>query len=305
MKAYKTIFPFSTTKEIPDDIKERLDGHAFSELKDGQTKSSGFALLTESDRFIHSDNRYLFHYCEQMRKADTNTVRHIFNERLRKVEDEGRELTEELREELQAVAEREATRFATIKHSGVYILFDAPAGRVWCAGSTIKKCETALKRLRRALGSLDTEPVILTFASRRLARLISSGHLRAHDNLRVPEYAKVVATDSDDSASARMTFEGISLHEASVGEVLTDRMVSAVEMDLIQPDPNGGKAQLLASFVLKAPESAGVSLSGMWYAGGASASETEENHASDMQIAAKTCQQIMAELSGFMQRGDL
>lgn len=305
MKAYKTIFPFSTTKEIPEDIKERLDGHAFSELKDGQTKSSGFALLTESERFIYSDNRYLFHYCEQTRKADTNTVRHIFNERLRKVEDEGRELTEELREELEAVAEREATRFASIKHSGVYILFDASAGRVWCAGSTIKKCETALKRLRRVLGSLDTEPVVLTFASRRLSRLLSAGSLRAHECLRVPEYAKVIAHDTDDSNSARMMFEGFSLIDESVGDVLADRVVSAVEMELVQPDPNGGKAQVLASFVLKAPEGAGVSLSSMWFAGGASSAESEDNHASDMQIAAKTCQQIMDGLREFLNRGDL
>lgn len=305
MKSYKTVFPFSTTNKIPEDINERLNGHAFSELKDGQTKSSGFALLTEFDRFIHSDGRHLFHYCEQTRKADANTVRHILKERLDKVEEEGREITVDTREELQAVAEREATKFATIKHSGVYILFDAPAGRVWCAGSTIKKCETALKRLRRVLGSLDTEPVVLTFASRRLSRLLSKGLLRAHESLRVPEYAKVIAHDTDDSNSARMTFEGFPLTDESVGDVLADRVVSAVEMELIQPDANGGKPQLLAAFVLKAPEKAGVSLSGMWFAGGASASDTEESHASDMQIAAKTCQQIMDGLTGFLNREDL
>ena len=130
MKAYKTIFPFTTSKEIPDDIKERLNDHVFSELKDGQTKSSGFALLTESEQFICSDGRYLFHYCEQSRKADANTVQHILNERLGKVEEEGREITLETHEELKAVAQREATKFAAIKHSGVCILFDAPAGRM-------------------------------------------------------------------------------------------------------------------------------------------------------------------------------
>lgn len=305
MKAYKTIFPFTTSKEIPDDIKERLSDHVFSELKDGQTKSSGFALLTESEQFICSDGRYLFHYCEQSRKADANTVQHILNERLGKVEEEGREITLETHEELKAVAEREATKFAAIKHSGVYILFDAPAGRVWCAGSTVKKCEAALKRLRRVLGSLDTEPVVLTFASRRLSRLLSAGSLRADECLRIPEFAKVIAHDTDDSASARMTFEGFSLVDESVADVLADRVVSAVEMELVQPDANGGKVQVLASFVLKAPEKSGVSLSALWFAGGASASDTEENHASDMQIAAKTCQQIMNGLTGFLNRGDL
>lgn len=305
MKAFKVIFPYSTSKEIPEDIHDRLNGHAFSELKDGQTKSTGFALLTESDRFIHSDNRYLFHYCEQTRKADANTVRHILQERLQKVEEEGRELTEEMREELQAIAEREATKFAAIKHSGVFIVFDAPAGRVWCAGSTVNKCEAALKRLRRVLGSLDTEPVVLTFASRRLSRLLSQGSLLADETLRVPEYGKVIAHDTDDSNSARMTFEGFSLMDSSVADVLTDRVVSAVEMDLIQPDPNGGKAQVLASFVLKAPEKTGVSLSGLWFAGGASDDVSEQNYASDMQIVAKTCQQIMGSLTRFMNREGL
>ncbi|MFU9136693.1 recombination-associated protein RdgC [Erwinia tasmaniensis] len=305
MKAFKVIFPYITTKEIPEDINLRLEGHAFSELKDGQTKSTGFALLTESDRFIQSDNRYLFHYCEQTRKADTNAVRNILSDRLQKVEEEGRELTEETRGELQAIAEREATKFAAIKHSGVFILFDAPAGRVWCAGSTINKCEAALKRLRRALGSLDTEPVVLTFASRRLSRLLSCGTLLADESLRVPEYGKVIAHDTHDSNSARMTFEGFSLLDSSVSEVLTDRVVSAVEMELTQPDPNGGKAKIVASLVLKVPEKAGVSLSGLWFAGGASESVSEQDHASDMQIVAKTCQQIMDGLTRFMNRGDL
>ncbi|MEN4536675.1 recombination-associated protein RdgC [Pantoea agglomerans] len=305
MKAFKVIFPYSTTNKIPDDITDRLNGHAFSELKDGQTKSSGFSLLTESERFIQSDNRHLFHYCEQTRKADKNTVRNIFSERLKKVEEEGRELTEETREELQAIAEREATKFAAIKHSGVFIVFDAPAGRVWCAGSTVNKCEAALKRLRRVLGSLDTEPVVLTFASRRLSRLLGHGSLTADEALRVPEYGKIVANDTHDSNSARMTFEGFSLLDSSVSEVLTDRVVSAVEMDLIKPDPNGGKAQVLASFVLKAPEKSGVILSGLWFAGGATDGAAEQNHASDMQIVAKTCQQIMDGLSRFMNRGDL
>ena len=305
MKAYKTIFPFTTSKEIPDDIKERLNDHVFSELKDGQTKSSGFALLTESEQFICSDGRYLFHYCEQSRKADANPVQHILNERLGKVEEEGREITLETHEELKAVAQREATKFAAIKHSGVCILFDAPAGRVWCAGSTVKKCEAALKRLRRVLGSLDTEPVVLTFASRRLSRLLSKGSLRADESLRVPEYGKVIALDTYDSNSARMTFEGFSLLDSSVSEVLTDRVVVAVDMDLIQPAPDGGKAQELASFVLKAPEKSGVCLSGLWFAGGASGSASEQDHASDMQIVAKTCQQIMDALTRFMNRGDL
>lgn len=305
MKAFKVIFPYSTTTKIPEDISDRLSGHSFCELKDGQTKSSGFAHLTESDQFIKSDNRYLFHYCEQMRKADSNTVQHILSERLRKVEEEGRELTEEAREELKAIAEREATKFAAIKHSGVYIVFDEPAGRVWCAGSTVKKCEAALKRLRRALGSLDTDPTVLTFASRRLSRLLSQGSLLADETLRVPEYGKVTAYDTDDTNSARMTFEGFSLMDTSVGDVLTDRVVSAVEMELIQPDPNGGKAQVLASFMLKAPEKTGVSLAGLWFAGGASESTSEQDHASDMQIVAKTCQQIMDGLTRFMNREGL
>lgn len=305
MKTFKVIFPYSTTKEIPDDINLRLEGHAFTELKDGQTKSTGFALLTESDRFIHSDNRYLFHYCEQTRKADKNAVSNILRERLQKVEEEGREVTEETRAELEAIAKREATKFAAIKHSGVFIVFDAPAGRVWCAGSTVNKCEAALKRLRRVLGSLDTEPVVLTFASRRLSRLISHGSLRADESLRVPEYGKVIALDTHDSNSARMTFEGFSLLDSSVSEVLTDRVVVAVDMDLIQPAADGGKAQELASFVLKAPETSGVCLSGLWFAGGASGSASEQDHASDMQIVAKTCQQIMDGLTRFMNRGDL
>ena len=305
MKHWKLIFPFITTKEIPHDIEERLSHSAFYPLKDALTKTTGFALLTENERFIKSDGRYLFQYVEQSRKADVATVNHIHKERLQAVSDEGREVTPETHDAIRAVAEREALKFARINTTSVYILYDFPAGRVWCAGSTVKKCETALKRLRRVLGSLDTEPVVLTFASRRLSRLLSKGSLRADESLRVPEYGKVIALDTYDSNSARMTFEGFSLLDSSVSEVLTDRVVVAVDMDLIQPAPDGGKAQELASFVLKAPEKSGVCLSGLWFAGGASGSASEQDHASDMQIVAKTCQQIMDALTRFMNRGDL
>jgi len=296
MKNFKVIFPYSTTKQIPEDIGDKLEEHAFELLKDGQHNSSGFMYLDDFDRVIHSDGRHLFHYCEQSRKADARTVRHIHAEQLRKVEEDGREVTEELHEELKAVAEREATKFASIKQQDVFILFDGPAQRIWCAGSTAKKCEAALKRLRRVMGSLDTEPVVLPVASLQLSRQLSRGGLRLTDTLRVNEYAKVVATDKFDELAARVIFDGISLAGDDVREVLTSLAISAIDMDLTMP----GKTEALASFVLKAPCNAGMSLSGMQFSGGASDAAEEHNHASDMLIAAKTCQQILTGLNDFL-----
>lgn len=296
MKKFKVIFPYSTTKQIPEDIGEKLEDHAFELLKDGQHNSSGFMYLDDFDRVIHSDGRHLFHYCEQSRKADARTVRHIHAEQLRKVEESGREVTEELHEELKAVAEREAVKFASIKQQDVFILFDGPAQRVWCAGSTTKKCETALKRLRRVLGSLDTEPVILPVASLQLSRQLSRGGLRLGHTLRVNEYAKVVATDKYDENAARVIFDGISLAGDDVREVLTSLAISAIDMELTLP----GKSDTLAAFVLKAPCNAGMSLSGMHFFGGASDAAEEHNHASDMLIAAKTCHQILSGLNDFL-----
>jgi len=298
MKHWKLIFPFITTKEIPHDIEERLSHCAFYPLKDALTKTSGFALLTESERFIKSDGRHLFQYTEQSRKADVATVNHIHKERLQAVTDEGREVTPETLEAIRAVAEREALKFARINTTSVYILYDFPAGRVWCAGSTVKKCETALKRLRKVIGSLDTEPVVLPLAARQLVKVLQQGRRWLNDSLAIPEYAKVVAEDRDGEAG--VTFDGVCVLDRQVGEMLEGMLIRTTEMHLHQPAAmRDGK--VLASFVLDAPEHAGVSLRALDYGSGKGEDDdgAEQNHAADMQIVAKTCEQIMAGLNAF------
>lgn len=294
MKAYRVIFPFSTTTEIPHDINLRLDNHKFEPLKDGQTKTAGFALLTESDRFINSDGRHLFHYAEQTRKADANTVRHILQERTKQVTDDGREVTPETLEALKEQAQREAEKFASIKQSGVYVLYDAPAGRVWCAGSTAKKCEAALKRLRRVLGSLDTESLFYDRAGHQLARIMSGGTLRLNETLRIPYFAKVTATDLD--KNSRVVIDGLDLRDESVGDVLSDLVVRSTELELIKHLPDN-EYRVLAFFSLDVPESGALSLRALDFDGGETGNEdSEHNHAADMQIVAKTCQAIAAGL---------
>lgn len=298
MKAYRLIFPFSTTKKIPDDIKERLSSHEFEPLKDSQFKSTGFALLTESERFINSDGRHLFHYVEQSRKANTTTVQQIYQERLQKISDEGREITVDTQAAVMAVAESEAAKFAAIKTTSVYIVFDGNAGRVWCAGGTPNKCEAALKRLRKALGSLDTEPVVLPVASRRLAQQLRNSGLRVHETLHIPDGAKVIAQDKENEC--RVTFDGISLLDAHVGDVLEDMIVRSTEMELHKAPPHDAN-QVLASFVLDVPEHSGMSLRALHFSGGsAEGGDSEHDHAAEMQIVAKTCQQILAGLTVFL-----
>ena len=297
MKQYRRIFPFSVTTKIPENINELLEANKFEPLRDGQSKTTGFALLNEMDRFIQSDGRHLFHYCEQTRKADANTIRHLFQERLQKAADEGREITVDTHEAIKAVAEREAEKFAAIKQSGVYILFDSPAGRVWCAGSTIKKCEAALKKLRRALGSLDTDPVVLTSAGRRLSNHLKVTGLRLDESLFIPACAKVVATDAD-GASA-VTLDGVDLRDRNVADVLADLLVRSIEVQLQKPLENGDH-EALALFVLDVPASSCISLSGLDLAGGEDDNEGAERHASDMQIVAKTCGQIVNGITAFM-----
>ncbi|MDU4291124.1 recombination-associated protein RdgC [Mixta calida] len=297
MKNYRVIFPYSTTSIIPDDLLSRLENNAFHPLKDGQFRTSGFALLNESERVIFSDNRHLFYFCEQSRKADIKTVRHIYNERYQKIIDEGREVSEETAEAMKAAASSEALKYAPIKQSGVYILFDAPAGRLWCAGSTVKKCEEALKKLRTVLGSLDTEPLIFSTLAKRLARHIEGTGIRLHEQLYIPACGKVVA--GDDTGFPVATFNGVDIRTRDVGNVLAGLYVISAEMQL-----QNGRREALASFTLAASPGGAVSLKGLEFAGGGDDSTDDARHASDMQIVAKTCGQIFTLLADFLNAKD-
>lgn len=276
MKSFKSIFPLLTTTKIPDNISSCLEDYAHRELTDTLHDTKGFVLLTESERFITADNRWLFRYAETKRKANAPAVQRLHQQRLQKATDKGREITRELSEELRQQAIAEVLKTAPITESVVDLIYDENAGRIWCGGGSAGKCQKAIKHLRSALGSLKTTPLLYDLAARHVARQLCQGadYMRGFPaNLLIPENARVLASDGDQS----VTFDGVDLRDEGVGSVLQGMMVRAVEMVLLRPGSDG-KCEHVASFILHIPESGAVYLKSLDYQGEGAGDEGDTAH---------------------------
>ena len=303
MNLFKSVFPYTTENEIPVDIHERLSKFAFDELPDGRTKMSGFALLTESERAVNANGRWLFKYVEQNRKSNIHSVNRLYNQRLQQATESGRALTKEDEAAHREQAEREVLKYAPISESVVFILYDERAGRVLCSGGTAKKCEDALKALRGVLGNLQTLPLSYEQAGKTLARHLAPPAGRpAHHTARLPEWlhipanGKVVATDDGQKA----TFDGIDMRDDGLRDVIAGMEVRAVEMELIKRN-EAGEYATLASFVLHLPEKGNLHLKGYDFDGSRTEKSDDEAHdyAATMHIIATDVWRVLMGLQAF------
>lgn len=265
------------TSEIPDDLEACLLPHAFRELSDNLHSSKGFEYLTPGNLFLKADNRWLFKYKENERKANKHAVNRLIQEWLQNATEAGREPTKEDQDAYREQAVREVLKTAAISELVVHIIFDEKAGRVWCGGSTISQCKKALRHLRNAVGTLKTTPLEYDFAGRLLARQLCKGMQYAEGfpaSLSIPANGKLVAVSEDQ----RVTFDGVDLRDEGVGDVLSGMEARALEMYLVRPEPNQD-AEVVATFMLHIPATGPVHLKGLDYAGsGADAGGDEAHH---------------------------
>lgn len=305
MKNFKSLFPFKTEEEIPTNIKEKIDEVKFDNLPAGFYSASGFATIANNDRVIESDGRHLFKYVEQSRQVNAHAVEALYQERLQKAsEDTIRD--GQLCKELYDQAERESLKYSPIKSSVVFIIVDAATGLVLCGGSTVKKCEDALKKLRSALGTFPVLPLWFGERTTRvLATYIAKPESRPHSGHALPEYlvlspvGKTVATGADSSQKA--SFDGIRLTDEGMQSVLAGMDVRSVEMNLIDR-PADGQADIKANFVLCSSIQGDLHLKGFDYSGSLSPSEGDDlahEYATEMLIVSKYTARIVNGLSVF------
>lgn len=303
MNLFKSVFPYTTESEIPSDINDRINKFAFDELPDGRTKMSGFALLTESDRVLNANGKWLFKYVEHSRKSNSHSVNRLYNQRVQKASESGRELTKEDEAAHREQAEREVLKYAPISECVVFILFDERAGRVLCSGSTAKKCENALKKLRGVLNGLDTLPLTYEQAGKTLARHLAhhssrSTHHATHlpEWLHIPAHGKVVATDDGQKA----TFDGIDVRDDGLRDVIAGMEVRAVEMELVRRNEAGERA-MLASFVVHLPEKGNLHLKGYDFDGSRAekSGDAAHDYAATMHIIANDVWRVLLGLQVF------
>jgi len=297
MKKFRSLFPFTTTSKIPENIEECLSKNPFDELKEGFLDGSGFACLSETQRFIYADGRWLFKYVEQSRKVNDIAVNNIYQQRLQKASETGRILDEETAGLFLEQARREVAKFAPIRESVVHILFDGTAGFIWCAGSTIKKCEDALKALRRVTGKLEALPLSLENAPYQLARTLQNNSLLLQDNLEIPACGKIKMTNIDGDCNA--SFSGVDLREKHIAEVICGMKVLTAEMNLTEN--RAGKRETLASFELHLPARGNVGLKAVEFAGAAGDESGDPVHdlSVEMLLAATTGKQMVSALRQF------
>jgi len=276
MSLFKSVFPFMVASEIPENIKACLADYAFKNLSGTLHESKGFDYLTPGNQFIVADNRWLFKYIENKRTANRHAVNMIFQEWLQKATEDGREPDKESQDAYREQATREVLKTAPISETVVFILFDANVGRAWCAGSTVSKCQAALRCLRRAIGSLKTTPLTYDFAGRLLSRQLCKGMQQAEgfpDNLFIYPNGKLVAASEDQ----KVTFDGVDLRDEGVGEVLSGMEVRALEIALVKPETKGDH-EVVATCVLHVPQTGPVHIKAFDYNGAAAGAEGDEAH---------------------------
>ncbi|WAT03309.1 recombination-associated protein RdgC (plasmid) [Rouxiella badensis] len=248
------------------------------------------------------DHRWLFKYVSESRKANVHSVNALYQERLQKTSESGREITGEVAEEIREQATREMLKYSPITVSEVFILFDEKAGKIWCSGNTPAKCEKALTRLRRAIGTLKTAPLIFDNAGKILARYLSRdlhsplSVYQLPECLQVPEHGKAVAIGND---GEKVLFDGISLRENAVREMLSSMEVTALEMFLANHCLDR-TVEEIAHFELQSTSSGRVNLKGLSYEGSAADQEGDASHhyATEIIIISRIFNQVFSGLRG-------
>ncbi|MDE9495490.1 recombination-associated protein RdgC [Xenorhabdus bovienii] len=257
MKSFKTMFPYRVSTELSYDITCGIHENIFDGLSDGDRVGRGWGIICNDTRIISSDNRLLIKYVEESRKPNAFAVNKIYQERMQKITDDGREVTDEIYYEIKAQAENECIKYAPISRTVVYLLILPLQGLIFCSGSTGKKCEDALGMLRKSIGGLSVEPVSFTsMESRIMADYLSGKNFyKLPESLIIAPMGDVVATELDDVAT-KCSFSGMNLDEDEIKSVLSnpDMAVRSVEMQLIQKN-DGLPIDFKARFILKMPAS--------------------------------------------------
>lgn len=251
MKTFRTAFPYVLDSKLPDNFEELLIERSFDGLTDIQRKGQGWRRVTDDQRLLCVDDKYLICHLASERKADAVAVRRLVDERINAAADDGREVSPELLEEFRVQAENEVIKYAPIKNSVVHLLLWPAKKLLIASGGTSARCEDALSYLRKTIDSLHALPWgVVSVTENAITDYMINQHGALPDDLIISQFGKTTFTGAD--SSLKVVLDGIQNDTESARELLNDLKARSVEMALIKR-PDGGQIEYMANFVLHLP----------------------------------------------------
>ncbi|WP_312315338.1 recombination-associated protein RdgC [Atlantibacter sp.] len=300
MKTFRTAFPYVMDKDLPDNLEDLIANRGFDGLTDTARQGHGWSQVANDSRLLFVDGKYLLRYLSCQRKPDAVAVARLVNERIDQATEAGREVSLDLKREMEVQAENELLKYAAVSSNSVYLLL-WPAQRLLIAsGGTVRKCEDALSYLRKTLDTLAVAPWGDLI---RLAEVITE-HMTADEtvyslpaNLSISTFGKTIFTGSD--SSLKVVLDGVQNDTDDAKSMLAGMSARAIEMSLVRR-PDNGQIDNLANFTLQMPQSGNIHFKKYDYDDDVVREDIAQELISEMHLVCSYTQEILSALQVFM-----
>lgn len=158
---FSNLMAYETKLILPANFPELIEAEAFDGLGHNVSEGHGFAELCGGHRFIQSDGRVLIRYVSQRKWVSRAAIDAILEDRKKKIESEGRELSGSDEWKIREQIEQELLPYTMASILSCYAMLCPFENRVYLSCNSESTAETVLAAIRRMLGSLQVWP--LTF----------------------------------------------------------------------------------------------------------------------------------------------
>lgn len=297
MKTFRTTFPYVCETVLPGNIEALLEERAFDGLNDTMRNGQGWSRVATDTRLLEVDDKYLLRYLSSKRKPDALAVSRLLDERVAQANENGREVTPDLLEELRVQAENEVVKYAPIASHAVYLLLWPAQKLLIASGGTAAKCEDALSYLRRTIDSLAAVPWgDVSVISNAVTKHMTVGFYQLPENLIISPFGKTLYTGDD--SSLKIVLDGVQNNTEEAKNILSDMTARSVEMSLIRR-PDNGQIEYLASFNLQMPLSGNIHFKSFDYDDDVEREDLAQALIAEMHLVSVYTHEIIASLNEF------
>lgn len=156
---FSNLMAYDTALKLPENFSELLDKNAFVPLERHQIQCEGFAELNDEKRLIESDDRVLVRYVTQEKHINKTAFNAMLDERLKKIEEEGRELNPGEEWTIRSQLEKELLPYSPVTAISCYMLFCPYQERLYLSCGSENVAEMACSLMRKTLNSFPVFPV--------------------------------------------------------------------------------------------------------------------------------------------------
>lgn len=244
---------------LPENFKTLVEDNAFDALSRDQYSGQGFIEICPGHRVIESDGRLLVRFVEQERRINRAARDSLADERIKKIEGEGRELKGSEKWAIIEQAERELLPYSDTKTSSCYILFCPFEKMVYVSCSSQNATENVFTFIRRMLGKFPVKPLEFNLnLSLLFSQYITSGKKIEPPlprDLTIDDYGALVCSGDD---GQKISMKNICFSDESLEEVIRADHLIVNQIDVaLRADKTG---ETLATFKLSITSSGDIAL---------------------------------------------